>query len=553
MSPPKKTKLALIFPPAMHPLTPPLGIAALAAYVERQTGARVKCFDLNLALFEQALKWMADGRLKVKFKDSDHETTARRAIQAVAALKSKDSSRGFSGIEEYDLYAADYSRFENLIAPLFTHQTKLIAAGKPVSPLIGRFFDDLIRPVIDFAPQMAGLSILFSQQMHPGLALAKKLKALGMTTVLGGATLAVMPDARRLIEAPLNARAGGKDVKIDAAGFIDFIVVGEGEMGLAGLAAGKGRDIETVPGLIARRNGRLVINPPAAVRDVSSLPPPDFSHFDLKAYHSPKPMLPYLSARGCYWQKCAFCTHRQTYLDYRRESPEQTIERLFELKRKHAVDLFALADEMVHPKRMDRLADLILASGQEIRFSAYASPTGAFTQDLLQRSARAGLRVLMWGIESASQRVLRLMNKGTRPENFGRILADSHAAGIANLVFVMFGFPTEDRHELESTVNFIDRNKDHIAALSKSRFLLLQNAPMLGDPHKYHLKNIRPRQGDDLLTMAYDYDVERGLSQREVDVLYKKKLRGMTAGPSSHVAVLRDHLLALASFEPRLI
>jgi len=80
--PRKALRIALIFPPAMPPTSPPLGIAYLKAYLETSATVEVRNFDLNLAYFEQAFHWLGDGRLRMRMQKMDFETTARKATAA---------------------------------------------------------------------------------------------------------------------------------------------------------------------------------------------------------------------------------------------------------------------------------------------------------------------------------------------------------------------------------------------------------------------------------------------------------------------------------------
>ena len=111
------------------------------------------------------------------------------------------------------------------------------------------------------------------------------------------------------------------------------------------------------PAFFIWRRKSLERNPPRRhVFDLNALPLPDFSDFPLDKYHSPIPVLPYLASRGCPWRRCAFCTHQKTYLDYREEDAADTRSRLSALQEKYGVSHFCLVDEMVHPRRMDRIA-----------------------------------------------------------------------------------------------------------------------------------------------------------------------------------------------------
>ena len=262
----------------------------------------------------------------------------------------------------------------------------------------------------------------------------------------------------------------------------------------------------------------------------------------------PSPVLPYLSSRGCPWRRCAFCTHQKTYLEYREEDAALTAERIALLHAKHAVSHFALVDEMIHPHRLERLSSNLTRNGTKVFWSAYAKPTKRFTSKLLEKAYRSGLRVLMWGLESGSGRVLGLMRKGTKIEEISRALDTAHEAGIGNLAFVLFGFPTETKSEWRDTLHLLELNRDRIDALSKSQFVLLEGSDVFLNPARYGISRIIDRPLRDPVSIAYDYEVTEGLSQEEARTEMRETLPLLASiGRSPYFGQFRDHLLIFAS------
>lgn len=546
-------RMALIFPPAMPPAGPPLGIASLKAYMESRSPDSVRNFDLNLAYYEQAFRWLESGRLKMSIRKMDQETTAREAAAA------RDFFRGGAGLENffdpdrYDRHARVYTRFGSILNGLFDNFSRRVLLGLPVPTLVRRFFSDLIAPVKAFAPDLVGFSVLFSQQLFFALALAKLCKDFGARTVLGGATFSVMPDPGRLVSSPLDVSAGKESGLVELTSVIDYLIAGEGEAGLRALSESLARgsdDFSQVPGLIFAAGAGPQNNPPESVADLNSLPAPDFSDFPLEEYHSPVPVLPYLSSRGCPWRRCAFCTHQKTYLEYREQETAVAARNLADLKRRHGVSHFCLVDEMIHPHRLDRLCSHLVESGEGIFFSAYAKPAGGFTPELFEKAFGAGLRVLMWGLESGSERVLGLMRKGTRIEEVGKILSASHEAGVWNLVFVLFGFPTETEAEWRSTLDFLESHRDSLDALSKSQFVLIEGSHVFHEPGKYGIARIIDRPQRDPVSIAYDYTVSEGLSQDEAGRKFQETLPQLSKiGRSPYFGQFREHMLIYAARE----
>jgi radical SAM superfamily enzyme YgiQ (UPF0313 family) len=560
----------------MPPTSPPLGIAALKACLQPEAAFEVRNFDLNLAYFEQAFQWLLDGRLRMRMRRMDFDTTAQKAVEARDFFRGKGGDRDFFDLGAYNEQAGVYTGFDAVLNGLFDNFSRRIFLGLPAPSLVSRFFDELIGPLKAFGPDLIGFSVLFSQQLFFALALArlcresrwqlqqdlapaKSQRPVEPKIVFGGATFSVMPDPGRLLAGPVPVYLGGERRQGDAGPFIDYLIVGEGEKGLESLAsclASKGGQdapradtsaLGGIPGLLCMQGAKSTQNPAEAVSNLNDLPLPDFSDFALDTYHSAFPVLPYLASRGCPWRRCAFCTHQKTYLDYREESAEATTDRLSALRAKYGVDHFCLVDEMVHPRRMGLIAANLVKKDAQVYFSAYARPSG-FSREILKKAHRAGLRVLMWGLESASQRMLDLMTKGTDAKKIAAVLDAAREAGVWNLLFLIFGFPTETKAEWLETVDFLEANPESVHAVSRSRFILLEGSGVFADPQRYGITRIIDRPQRDPVSIAYDYQVAEGLTQSEADAMFRQSSDRLSLlGRSPWFGRFREHMLLFAA------
>lgn len=547
----KSVRTALVFPPAMHPAGPPLGIASLKAYLQSRGPDPVQNFDFNLAYYEQAFQWLKNGRLKMSIQKMDQQATARETTAAREFFRGDCGLESFFDLPRYNRYAQVYTGFGSVLNGLFDNFARRLLLGLPVPPLVREFFSDLIAPLLSYRPDLVGFSVLFSQQLFFALALARLCREAGTKTVLGGATFSIMPDPSRLISNPLVVKIGKQSGLVEFGSAIDFLIVGEGETGLESLRqciAEGTAGFSRIPGLIRKTDDGLQFNPPRSVADLNSIPSPDFSDFPLQDYHSPLPVLPYLSSRGCPWRRCAFCTHQKTYLEYREEAVGTTAERLVDLKRKYGVSHFCLVDEMIHPHRLAQLGTRLTGKGTGIYFSAYARPVGGFTPELLGKAFGAGLRVLMWGVESGSQRVLTLMGKGTRAETVGKVLDASHRAGVWNLIFVLLGFPTETETEWRNTLDFLERHRAGLDAVSKSQFVLLEGSRVFLTPGEYGITRVIDRPQRDPVSIAYDYEAARGISLPDATRKFRETLPALAGlGRSPYFGQFREHMLIYAA------
>jgi radical SAM superfamily enzyme YgiQ (UPF0313 family) len=247
---------------------------------------------------------------------------------------------------------------------------------------------------------------------------------------------------------------------------IDYLVIGPGDHSLPRLleTLEEGKEPRGVPNVFYKRNGTIRGNRLEAVRDLNSLPFPDFTQFDLDLYWNPVRLLPLQTVRGCGWRKCAFCNyHRIAFGTHRASSLERTIDTIRHLQTTYGCSHFAFHDDAFHPDRAKEISQALVKNGprgvNRPSFSAYARLEEGFNDTrLLSLMRKAGFSLILWGMESGCQRVLDRMQKGTQVSTMGRILEKSSKNKMLNLCMVFFGFPGETREEAQDTVRFL---KDH--------------------------------------------------------------------------------------------
>lgn len=322
-------------------------------------------------------------------------------------------------------------------------------------------------------PDLVGLSLTGLHQLVPTLTLIRRLKAAApdVPIVLGGAMVLYLHE--------LAVR------RPELFTGVDFLVVGEGETPLVHLldAVSGNRPMEQVENLLFRRGDTFAAGKVGHAEDVQQLGPPDFDGIPWEKYLSPIRIVPYLTSRGCYWDKCAFCSLCATYLNkYRQRSVEKVIADLRHLSVTEGVgETFFFTDECFSPHRLRAISRALLDADLKIEWDILARFEKAFRAEDFALAADAGLNWITWGLESASPRLLALMNKGIQPEEASRLLREVDDAGIWNNIFVFFGFPGETDEDYEATKSFVRENKEHIDSLSHAEFRLEKGAAIHHD------------------------------------------------------------------------
>lgn len=536
-------KLALIATPHTHPTCPPLGVAVLSSYIHQKLpNTVVSVFDLSLDYYLNSFDKIRDGTLGIRLYNWDEKTTARRLEESVSFFKNWQPDH--SDVEEYHHWATIFLSFENVFNAFMADMAEKFLTGQTIPRKIEIFFEDLIQPVLAAKPDLIGFSILYQQQVVFAALLAKLIKKQSQVKiVVGGAKLSVMTAPEKLLLTSLTQE--NTDLpQIFCKEFFDYLIPGEGELGLYRLCQAKdSADLANVPNLIYFNNNELRINPPG-MAEITSFPYPDFSQFKLDKYLTPEPVLPLMTSRGCPWGKCSFCTHHHSYLHFRTRSINDCVSEIKFLQKKHNCNLFYFYDEMIPPRRFETLATKIIDEGLEIHYGAYAKPVKSFTFDLCMLLQRSGCQVLQWGVEAASQRILDLMSKGTNIHEVKNVLSNSAQAGIYNLVFVLFGFPSETEEEFQQTLAFLDTNREDIHALSSGTFVMTEGSRIHREPEKFSISRIWKRENSSILYPVLDYDVSQGMTAEEVRQSCNANQKFLSEiSLSSRFGTYREHLL----------
>ena len=154
-------------------------------------------------------------------------------------------------------------------------------------------------------------------------------------------------------------------------------------------------------------------------------------------------------AHGCYWAKCTFC---DTCLDYigRFEACDVKIivDRMESLIAETGNMGFHFVDEAAPPALLRKLAEEILARGLVVTYWTNVRFDKTYTAELCYLLAKSGCIAVSGGLEVASPRVLKLINKGVTIESATECMRNLSDNGIMVHTYLMYGFPTQTEKEL---------------------------------------------------------------------------------------------------------
>lgn len=307
-------------------------------------------------------------------------------------------------------------------------------------------------------------------------AVQRKPLCVGVTTMTGSQLLTAMEASRtvREVDASVPIVWGGPhptlfpDVTIDSP-LVDMLVMGEGEITFRKLVQllAAGDSPEDLAGLCWKPDGRLIKNPPPPFVDMDSLPDLPYHLVNveqhLHKYFSEDRVVEVETSRGCPYG-CKFC-YNQLYSQrrFRAQSPERVLAGLNRLNRDYRISCFHFIDDafFTDRARVNGIVEGILEQGLSLKLGFQGvriSNIAALSDEEMARLVRAGARFLQFGVESGSERILKLIDKKLEVREVvevNRRLA--RYPQIIPLYNFMCGFPTETRAEVFETTALASR------------------------------------------------------------------------------------------------
>ncbi len=105
--------------------------------------------------------------------------------------------------------------------------------------------------------------------------------------------------------------------------------------------------------------------------------------------------------------------------------------------------------------RAKEICDLVIASGIKIGFQfGNGVRLERFDEELMRKLAQAGTHHMAIAVESANDRIQKLIKKHLKLDRFNEVLGWARKYGIETLGFFMLGFPGETIQEIEQTIRF---------------------------------------------------------------------------------------------------
>ncbi|EKV26159.1 hypothetical protein C882_2927 [Caenispirillum salinarum AK4] len=499
---------------------------------EKGEGFEASCADTNAWRFDGLYRALRDDALYPSFED-------REAFVAAGTVF-REGGAEFDDPTTYDRHLQPFIKYFSLFYDNGLNRVRRAeGAGAPTPWWVIRDAEALVAT----RPGVVGISITYTDQLPYAVLLARTIRRLdrSIRIVFGGGFF--------------------KAVNLDgflAEDYVDYLVLHAGEACFLALveALRSGADpLPEIPGLAFHdpATGRAKVSSDGFPVDYNTQPFADFADFDPPQYFVPEPVYPVLSSRGCYWRRCTFCNHFASYAGtYKTQAIDRVVREMAHQQEARGARLFTFVDEMISAKRFKKISEEILAQGLDLHYYALAKPTADFTPEILQLMHKAGCRAVYWGLESGSERILALMDKGNTVESSETTLRLASEAGIRNHIFLIVGFPTETRDDLDDTVDFMLRNSAYIDQILCGHFVLEPGTPIHDRPTEFGIRKVyykRSLANGELVGFEPDGWLDQQTAGRYAEVL-RDHVFDLFSPRGRYFGTPRDHIIACYASQP---
>ncbi|MBT4446655.1 radical SAM protein [archaeon] len=351
-----------------------------------------------------------------------------------------------------------------------------------------------IKKIIEHKPDVLAISLTYNSQIFVTKQIINEIKkdCPNIKIVIGGPA-----DYSKIMDGTINFA--------DAKKFIEYLV----SIGAKEKTTGKKNTISAIP---------------------------DFTSFNKEHYFTKEIVYPIRTSKSCPYKQCTFCTHHEnkTFEQYDLSTLRSTIQ-------KNKIKKICFIDDDLTPIRLKQISEKL--KDLNVTWWCQLRPIKQI-QTVLKVAHDAGLKSVAWGLESGNQRILDLIKKGTNPTDIATTLTVAKNLGINNMIYTMFGFPTETEAEFVDTINFLEENKKSIDIVSPSVFGLQYGSKVMKYPNDFDVTDIKldPRT---FLSDKISYKTSSGLDQNTVKKLmkkYKHQLQKMNKLPRI-ISVFKEQVL----------
>ena len=243
-------------------------------------------------------------------------------------------------------------------------------------------------------------------------------------------------------------------------------------------------------------------------------------------------------AHGCYWGKCTFCDISLDYIKiYEPISAKILVDRMEELIKTTGETGFHFVDEAAPPALMREVALEILRRNLVVTWWTNIRFEKSFTQDLCFLLKLSGCVAVSGGLEVASDRLLKLIDKGVSVDQVAKVTKNFTEAGIMVHAYLMYGYPTQTVQETVDSLEMV-RQLFEMGILQSGfwhQFAMTAHSPVGQNPEEFGVTPIK--QEIKFANNDIDFTDKTGIDHSKFSFGLKKSLFNFMHGINFEISL----------------
>lgn len=477
----KKTEIVLVSTPFLEYILPSAQLAALQAYLESKDIC-VKAMYSYVKFHEQVGSVYADLL-------NNNEYAEWIYIQYLFP----------------DYYKKEKKKIEKLI------KEKLHLNGYELNDLsekISRFNEWLIESILIEKCMLVGFTITYNQLM-PSLYISHELKkrCKNINIIFGGSRV--------------NGDLGKS--LLNNYDWVDTLLSGEGEESLYKYIIHYYNE-ENEGAFVSKRYEET-----KCYADINSLPIPEYSDYleIIQECRLSKENVFYFYeiARGCWWNRCTFCSSSRLYNKYREKRPDIVAKNLIDMNKKYNINKIWLLGDCYSFSSYIKLANILETYGVTFDFIVYSR----CSLEISYYSAlkKMGVNTIIVGIEAISDSLLKKMDKGCLAIANIQCLKICSKFKINCVYNLFYSYPNFDEIDYLETINNIVSVSGYQPPESLCDMELQYGSKIFMSPETYDISNVYYTEFDKICfqnkikSFKYDYEKSRDTTKYSQDIISK--------------------------------
>ncbi len=323
-------------------------------------------------------------------------------------------------------------------------------------------------------PDIIGISVLFYAQIVWVEKIAKLIKQLDKKIFIIAGGRYILSNRDSILKNPQKMK------------YFDGIIFGNGEKPLERLILrlAEKKRLSNIPNLLLPANNKIKNTSFSALAE----------NLDVEPYLDKlniDEFIPIRISNGCYWGQCTFCNSCDGLkAKYQILNPRKAVRLIKKLQKKYNQNIFYFYDDAIPPYYLKKFAEELLRQKVNIAWtlSGLCFDKALVNKKLVSLLKRSGLAMVVFGGESFSPRILKLMKKMHTPELAKKILEIFHSFNIGVSINLLFNFPSETKKDMVQTLAFLKKYQHLYKFASANIFYLKPNTYIYNHSQKFNLR-----------------------------------------------------------------